>query len=75
MEPGVLRGIARPPMLTMVQQLHDGDPRKARVLERRGARVHCVISARTVLDPPVRFLDGEDVGRLNAPPTPARRLC
>ncbi|OSX78514.1 hypothetical protein BU14_0107s0022, partial [Porphyra umbilicalis] len=60
-EHGVLRANARPPFLKFVQQLRFGDPRTAFVLGRRDGRIHFVISAGTVSDPPVRILEGEDV--------------
>jgi len=60
-EHGVLRANARPPFLKFVQQLRVGDPRTAYVLGRRDGRIHFVISAGTVSDPPVRILEGEDV--------------
>ncbi|GAB0497800.1 hypothetical protein MMPV_009137 [Pyropia vietnamensis] len=63
-EHGVLRGNARPPMLKFLQQLRVGDPRTAYVLGRRDGRIHFVISAGTVSDPPVRILEGEDVEAL-----------
>lgn len=63
-EHGVLRGNARPPMLKFLQQLRVGDPRTAYVLGRRDGRIHFVISAGTVSDPPVRILEGEDVESL-----------
>mmetsp|Transcript_4884 Transcript_4884/g.21053 ORF Transcript_4884/g.21053 Transcript_4884/m.21053 type:complete len:558 (-) Transcript_4884:247-1920(-) len=60
-EHGILRGNKRPPSLRFMQQLRPSDPKCQHILSRREERIHCVISAGTPSDPPIRILDMENL--------------